>query len=455
MTIIRQFIPEVASKIGGDAGLAPLTDGHRERLRLFEMYWRYYRGHHRRHLKRREGAPDDNVTVNWSRKIVDTGVQFLMGQGVTFDIGDEPERSPEEAYLDSVWQDDPARRWSVAQFLQGLAQNGGVCGTAVVRIYPPKDGQGKPTLKNIDPAIVDILTDPDDADDVTGYHIVWKGATDWKRHRIERDGGIWILREDERRGGRWETMTEEVWEFDFPPVFHCQNLILANSVWGASDLEDADLNDAINFANSNINRILRFHAHPRTIGLGFNANQITETAVDNFWTIANPETQVFNLEMQSDLASSRQHRADMEEAYHQVTGVPRLDPAAVNLGALSGFALRILYGPLLAKTDVKQQTYGAMLSQINRALLILGGFADSPVVNRWPDPLPTSDMERALHTKELVAAGATLEGAAKVAGYDDRQIEDLVNLSTAVYPEEEARNVGEIADNGIVEDITE
>lgn len=447
MTIMRQFIPKAVSR---DVGLAPLSDSHRERARLFEKYWRYYRGHHARHLKTGKDNFDDNVTVNWSRKVVDGGVQFLFGGGVTFDIDKAKERSPAEAYLDSIWDDDPARRWSVAQFLQGLAQNGAVCGTAVVRLYPPNSSHGKPTLKNIDPAIVEILTDPDDADDVTGYHLVWKGAADWKRHRIERDGGIWIIREEQRKAGDWELIDEQVWEFDFAPVFHCQNLILANSVWGASDLEDADLNDAINFANSNINRILRFHAHPRTIGLGFNPAQLVTTAVDQFWTIAEPSAQVFNLEMQSDLASSRQHRADLEEAYHQVAGVPRLDPAAVNLGALSGFALRILYGPLLAKTAVKQQTYGAMLGQINRALLILAGHKEQRVINRWPDPLPASRLEQAQYLQALVTAGATLEGAAKVAGFDDDQVEDLVNLSMATFPEE-ARNVDNIADTGSIE----
>lgn len=40
----------------------------------------------------------------------------------------------------------------------------------------------------------------------------------------------------------------------------------------------------------------------------------------------------------------------------------------------------------------------------------------------------------------LSGAGATIEGAARVAGYDERQVEDLVNLSLATFPEEE-RNV--------------
>ena len=435
MTMMRQFIPETVSRLSDPAGTAPLTDAHRARAQLFDRYWSYYRGNQRRHLRISPGQPDDNVTVNWSRKIVNAGVQFLFGKGVRFDLDDSADRSPAESYLDSIWTDNPARRWSVAQFLQGVGQNGGICGTAVVRLYPPHDEAERPILRNIDPAIVDIVTNPDDTDEVTGYHLVWTSGGVWKRHRIERDAALWIIREEERREGRWAVTAETAWEYDFAPVFHCHNLILANSVWGASDLEDADLNDAVNFTNSNINRILKFHAHPRTIGIGFNSQQLSKTAVDGFWTIANETARVFNLEMQSDLNSSRQHRADLEEAFHQVTDVPRLDPAQVNLGALSGFALRILYGPLLAKTAVKQQTYGAMLQQINRALLILAGHDDAPVINRWPEPLPSSRLEQAQLLQALVAAGASLEGAAKVAGYDDSQIEDMVNLSIATFEE--------------------
>lgn len=48
--------------------------------------------------------------------------------------------------------------------------------------------------------------------------------------------------------------------------------------------------------------------------------------------------------------------------------------------------------------------------------------------------------EMAAEVGELVGAGATIEGAARVAGYNEQQVEDLVNLSIATFPEE-ARDV--------------
>lgn len=43
---------------------------------------------------------------------------------------------------------------------------------------------------------------------------------------------------------------------------------------------------------------------------------------------------------------------------------------------------------------------------------------------------------KAAEVRELTTAGATLEGAARVAGYDKPQVEALVNLSIATFPEE-------------------
>lgn len=420
----RDFLPHITTT---STALAPLRKEHRDRQELYSLYWRYYRGHHRKPIKQREGQADDNVIINWSRKIVNTGVAFLFGGDVQFQLDEMPERSPEEQYLDWVWGDDAARKFVKGAFLQSVAQNGAVCGTAFVRLYPPTAPGEKPTLRNIDPALVDVITSADDVDDVTAYHIVWKAGDVWRRHRFERadNGLMWFIFEEEKTAAdrNWRVVDELAWEYDFPPIFHCQNMILANSQWGASDLEDADLNDAINFVASNTNRIVRFHAHPKTVGTGFQSSQLSSTAVDGFWTISNEAARVYNLEMDSDLQSSRQHKQDLEDAYHQVASVPRLDPAQVNVGALSGFALRILYGPLLQKTAVKQLTYGGMLAQINRALLVLGGYSgDTDVTCKFANPLPMSELEQADYLLKLVEAGVSLDAAAKVARFSDADV---------------------------------
>lgn len=423
----RRFLPDNA-RGKTDSGISPLSSEHRKRAELFGRYWNYYNGHHKRNLK---GNPADNVTLNFSRKVVNEGLRFLFPAVPQFyEDDDEKKVTSAEAWMAEYWQADPSRGWSPFEFLQALGQNGFVCGTPFVKLLPQVNGTIE--LRAIDPAMVNIETDPDDIQTPTAYDIIWKRGDVYHRQRMEKqDGGMaWLVTEADHVRGSWVVTDEELWPYSFAPLLHAHNLIVANSIWGASDLEEADLNDNINFTASNNSRILRFHAHPKTIGTGFSAKQLEQTAVDELWTITDPNAKVFNLEMQSDLAASRAHMDGLIEAFHQISAVPRLDPATVNVGALSGFALRILYGPLLSKTRQKQATYGMLLAQTNRALLELAGMKDVAVKVKWEDPLPGSEQETDERIERLVRSGAALEGAAKIAGYAPEEIKDLVNGAT-------------------------
>jgi len=88
--------------------LSPLSKEHRARQELFTLYWNYYRGKHRKNIKVKAGQADDNTTLNYSKKIVNQGVNFLFGKDVFFELDrSTEERTPSEQYLDAVWNDDP------------------------------------------------------------------------------------------------------------------------------------------------------------------------------------------------------------------------------------------------------------------------------------------------------------------------------------------------------------
>jgi hypothetical protein len=404
----------------------PLTEAHRDRQALYKAYWKYYRGQHRKALKVRANQPDDNVTLNYSKRAVNKGVQFLFGKPVTFQIDAAAEtRTPDELYLDTVWGTDEEKQ----TLLQKIALNGAVTGTAVVRLYPPEANvpDALPRIVNIDPAILDVLTNPDDIEDVRAYHLVWKSGDDWKRHRIDvQADGTWLTTEEVRasQDRDWRMVAEIPWPYPFAPIVTAQNLPLPNEFWGMSDLEDADINDAINFTASNIARILKFHAHPKTIGTGFAANMLQSTAVDEFWAINVEGAKVANLEMQSDLASSHEFLSTLKTAHAKVTNVPDLDPAVVNVGALSGFALRILYGDLEEVTNVKRNTYGALLAEINKRTLAIGRgvvYGSVVVKNDWKSPLPSNPLEEAQTLEIDVRNGLSKETYLEKRGYDAKK----------------------------------
>jgi hypothetical protein len=141
--------------------------------------------------------------------------------------------------------------------------------------------------------------------------------------------------------------------------------------------------------------------------------------------------------MQSDLSSSLAFYDKIKAAMMQGARVPDLNKDNLTLGAMSGFALRIIHGDLLEKTEAKRRTYGDMLIELNRRLLELAGFGSENYCEViWQDPLPMNEAEeqakdgfeldRGLASKETVQTRRGLDPEAeaeKIAG--EQNAEDL------------------------------
>jgi hypothetical protein len=390
------------------------------RARQFQTAWERYYGRFPKPLKVRSGQLNDNVIVNLARVIVDKGVSFLFGQDVTFEI-DETTTTPAEEWLASCWQ---ANRQMT--FLQKLALNGGVCGHVFVKIVA---GSPYPRLVLLDPATVTPTWEPDDIEKVLRYRIQYP-AVDPKtgkpiviRQLIELDGAVWQITDQVSRADstQWVTTAETTWPYPWPPIIDCQNLPNANEYWGLPDLTEdiLQLNDGINFVLSNLTRIIRIHAHPKTWGRGFTAQQLS-IAVDETIVLPSPDAELRNLEMLNDLSSSIALYERLREALHEISRIPEVATGKLDrTGQLSGVALAILYQPLLEKTESKRRTYGDMLVELNRRLLALGGHGeDNRTVLHWPEMLPTDTMQEAqtalLHQQLGVSADTLLQRL----GYD-------------------------------------
>jgi hypothetical protein len=141
----------------------------------------------------------------------------------------------------------------------------------------------------LDPATVTVEWDDEDIERVTRYRIQYPAIDPTtrlpviRRQVIEPRGAIWVILDQTASpdGVTWSTAKETPWPYPFPPIVDCQNLPLPNEFWGESDLEEdvLELQTSRNRVLSNVGRILRFHAHPKTWGKGFNANQL-KVAVD-------------------------------------------------------------------------------------------------------------------------------------------------------------------------------
>lgn len=351
--------------------------------------WEYYSGHHRKQLRVREGQPDDNVVVNFARVVVDKGVSMLFGSDVRFELV-PGETTEAEAWLQQCW----ARNHKQA-FLHKLALSGAIAGHAFAKIVNTRP---YPRLIVLDPATVSVTINPHDLDDVLQYRIQYAavdpetGRVVTYRQRVLRNGSTWsIIDERAYSGGAWQVLREEAWPYAFPPIVHCQNLPNPHEFWGESDLSDdvLQLCDALNFLLSNLLRIVRYHAHPKTWGRGFSAAQLNIGA-DETIILPSPDAELRNLEMQSDLASSITLYDRLRDAFHEITRVPEVATGNLErVGNLSGVALQILYQPLVEKTETKRSLYGGLLTELNRRLLAIAGFGDELRTElHWPELIP-------------------------------------------------------------------
>jgi hypothetical protein len=396
------------------------------RLKRMQAAWLAYRGKGPKPLKVRAGQPDDNVAANKARTVVNKTVSFLFGQEITFEVerpqtaagadpAAQPQADPAEVYLEEVWA---ANRKMTT--LQKLAMNGAVCGHAFLKIVlSPTD---LPRLIVLDPATVTVEWDDEDIERVTRYRIQYPAIDPRtrlpiiRRQVIEPRGNVWVLLDQTATpdGVTWSTAKETTWPYPFPPLIDCQNLPLPNEFWGESDLEEdvLELQTSRNRVLSNVGRILRFHAHPKTWGRGFQANQL-KVAVDETIVLPGENAQLANLEMISDLGSSLEYDRRVDEALHETTRTPAIATGKVeDLGQLSGLAMQILFAPLVEKTNTKRQIYGELLAELNRRLLVLGGHDDGrPVRVQWFELLPSDpkvERDVALADKQLGASSNTL-----------------------------------------------
>lgn len=363
---------------------------YEERAAAMAQAWAYYRGEMKRPLKVRQGQPDDNVLFNLCGKMIDQAASLLFGELPEFQLDEKAEKNPAEEALAELWT---ANRQ--ATFLNNLATAGALSGHCYVKLLPTDDPLRRVRFVALKPEQVSVFWAPDDLERVTCYMVYWtSGGLEYREDHINL-GSAWdIVNMVRKAGGEWAETNRVRWPYGWSQIVDWQNLPDPRSYYGNWDLDNPQLNDALNFVASNTQRIIRYHAHPRTVGTGFRAGDVQDTSVDAFFTIPNADAKVQNLEMQSDLASSMAFMAQLQAQFWAEHRGVDLTSIKDRLGQLTNFGLRVLFGDAMDKLGTKQELYGMGLKRINRyALELLGYGPDNLTEVIWPDVLPTSGLE--------------------------------------------------------------
>lgn len=393
-----------------DRAINEAGDQERQQRKAYlDLRWRYYDGDHHRWLKVSPAEKDDNIIINLCQRVVDKVVEFVgipealelpggtdnvlaaPGEGLVLKV------TPEQAALDALWA---AHQYDVPE----IVESGLVSGHTFVKLYRDVGGLASMTL--LDPRHVTVFWDALNARQVLFFRLQWEHGGNGRRQDIVPD---WLLTKgvgddyraqtweiidyEDERGAGWREVRRETWPHPFPPVVHWPNKKRAHQFYGVSELHDAvQLNDAVNFIASNTGRIIKFHAHPRTIGKGLDPDQVKATSIDGLVSV--PENvDVFNLEMQSDLSSSMAMLSQLKSEFFASRRVLDLSTVRDQLGQITNFGVRMLFSEMIELRDEKTRLIGGGLSATFQRLLAMDGIeAGAPAV-RWGEALPVNRVE--------------------------------------------------------------
>lgn len=428
MSILDKFREWLLQPLMGDKFVSRRADIAQKRA--------YRRGDQKPPLK----SGEDNVIINFVGLIIDRAVSMLFGKDIRFDLPGESD-SVEQEYIDRVWAVNRKQ-----YLLKELSLYGAEAGTCYVKILPDgaydREGRPVPRLIALDPAMVTMETDQHDHSLVTKYVIAYTvidkatGRETVYKQEIEQgldvEGDVltgWTIRDfHATEAGRWIFDDEKRWEYDFAPIVHWQNQIETGSAYGRPDITDdiIDLQDKLNFVVSNTAKIIKYHAHPKTWGRKFGKANGVSWGVDEMVISDNESAMLQNLEMQSDLGSSLNFIKFLRQGLFDIARSVDIDSLADKIGALTNFALRVLYQDALSKLDDKRGLYSEALIEINHRLLELASMANTDggdVV--WPDVLPVNQLEQVTALKTDLEMGlASKQTASHMRGYDWEEEEE-------------------------------
>jgi len=389
----------------------------------------YRRGEQPKPLKVKAGQHDDNVTINLSGIVVDKTVSAMLGDKVQFDLpGDE--NSAEQQYINTVME---ANRSEIFLYNACVAAADG--GTGFIKIMPDMieyKGKMYPRLDVINPAYVTMFTMPHDATmvwqyviqynfiDVSGKEAIRREVTE---HDAERNNWIITTYEySEATAWKFQPIDEPViWDWDFAPIVHWQNLPNPYGAEGEPDLtKDVRIvQDKFNEVASNNAKIIRIYTHPMRYGKGFGGDNARKIEVGpNDLPLLGDTGEIIQLPALGDLPGSLAYQQFLKRELFNITRTVDIESVQDKIGALTNFGLKVLYQDMLAKIKTKRQLFGdALLELVHRLLALNNMPADEPGVIIWDDVLPVNKVEEVQALKTEIELGTvSVETAATELG---------------------------------------
>lgn len=219
------------------------------------------------------------------------------------------------------------------------------------------------------------------------------------------------------------------------PVFHFRNDPDLGESRGRSDLRDAiPIQDALNKSLADMLVAMEFSAFRQRwfTGIELEEDEATGKLIEP-WKVGQDrmvgtgeKDAKFGDFESTDLKQYLGVQDSLRLEVARVTGTP-LHYMALITDPPSGEALKTLDSRNIKKCQDRQIDFGDTWEDaLAFGLKIMGKEPDARLVTLWADPAPKSEREKAETLGLLVTAGASVDGGARVAGYTDEEVSELV-----------------------------
>lgn len=327
---------------------------------------------------------------NFNRPVVNLGAAFLAGGPVKWKI--DPDDASEGAQVKAQAITDAAfaiwdRSGSDRAMLRA-ARTGGIYGEVVG--LATRDADVRPRIEFVCPDICTPTFAGSDVSRLIALQIVWQEES--------RDGRRVTWTEQFTEAGRevlkdGETQPEQSLTTDGIPAAWIRNSEIMGLPYGESDLAGiVDLCEAYDHAMSKREAAIDYYAQPGIVVKAVKANTTTiQKDLRTIWYLP-ADGDINFLEWKGSPPDVEQHLERIRNDIAEISQTPAVAFGRQDSGfsSISGVALRILYGPLLAKTRDKKSSWGPSLEYLMWLCLRDEGFEvplESVNVD-WPDPLP-------------------------------------------------------------------
>lgn len=380
LSTILPFLRRFERRTNG-LGVSYQNDG--DRLGQYQRYLRAYQGYSiRAPIGATTPLSEKRLKFNLNRPIVNLGTTFLAGKPLTWKVGKDAEATEKAK---QIWDRSGCER-AFMEAARACAIYGDMVAIAT------SDGEGKARIEFVNPDICNPTFDGSDFSRLVELQIAWEeedrfGRVTRKMEFYDDSGRtVFVDGEEDVKQRR---------QLDRIPASWVRNLSLKGHPYGISDLDGlTELNEEYDHVASKRTRIIDYYAGPTIVFPGMKSADLEKDIRTTLFT-PTAENKPYFLEWSGDQPDVEKHLDRIRNAIAEVSQVPAVAFGQQDTGgsSLSGVALRILFGPLTAKTHDKQASWGPRLEYLMWLCLRQEGIAaeldDVSVI--FPDPVPVDE----------------------------------------------------------------